>query len=100
MSNSISNPYRPRNEYTRIGLCIERLKSFASTGNFCNTNSIETVHSYNFAASQSAIIYDQLNRLINSRVQLNNGADTEFDNFLQDHLRLSETNRNGKLDIH
>src|SRR6266850_2106211 len=81
------------------GLCTERLKSFACTRNLRNFYSVKSIHRHYFAPGKDAVIDDEFDRLIHSRIQFDHRSDSEFHDLFQNHFRLTETDRNRELYI-
>src|SRR5579883_2023988 len=82
-----------------MGLRIERLKSFASTCNLRNANSVKTVDGNDLTARENTVVDNELDRLIDPRVQFDNRPDSELHDLFENHFGFTETNSNGQLHI-
>src|SRR2546428_6716623 len=82
-----------------IGLCIETLNSVGSINDLRNAYSVISVDGDDFTARENPVIYDKLDRLVDSRIQFDNRSDAKLHDFFKNHFGFAETNRDGKLHV-
>src|SRR5439155_4246789 len=85
----------------RLSSCLlERAQALLAADHLLDPDAVIALHNHHFSAGDDAVIDNDLHRIVDRAIQLNNGAGVELEHVSQRKLGASERNADRKFDLH